>query len=68
MPEVYTCLCDYQTWLIMGRIIECSNGACCRQYQLPESYALPPSDFNHRREVLMTRDADGDPGEGGRVS
>ena len=52
MPEVYTCTCTYQTWLITGHgLIECSNSACNQKYQLPTDRMLTPKEFNNNLET-----------------
>ncbi len=53
MPEVYTCSCGNQKWIILGSEIICST--CGKRYTIPitgiHSKILPAFYFNDNKEA-----------------
>lgn len=50
MPEVYTCSCGAQTWVILPGEVECAK--CHQRYRLPDNKLCAPSEFNRQLTQL----------------
>jgi hypothetical protein len=49
MPEVYTCVCGGQGWVIYSSThFECD--VCGQEYQIPEGEILSAGDFNRQAQ------------------